>query len=465
MTRTPSWRTALLCLALLSPSVFAQYWIRPSGSTLRGHGAGITIGHVNGDGKPDAVVLATEGPTGRNDIRYHVSLGLNTSGWPTGAEYSHTLQNAFPSSSGKGGAGVALTEVNGNSRPDLLVMTLYDKPGFEAFEWRIGLDLDATGAASSWTTVRRLSSSAIPSDGADIAVGNFDADPRPDAVVLHYASPTATPANQYRYTLLANLDATGQPAAVYPGGVGVTYTIPGQGPVGDGAGVAITNLDSNPQPEIVICSYDAPAGVNSFRWTIGWNASNQGAVLPGNWTTRVEVAGVGHDGEGAGIAIGQFHPDARLDAIFMAYDPGPGGNREWRIQPKPNCLGALEAFGTGCALPTGQPSLAVADGLLPTACRGSRLQADNVLTLGTTGFLLVDTVPLAPPIDLGPYGFPGCLVYVNPGALIPFPAVGTTFKIDIPALCPPFDLYVQGVFFQGTKFGLTKPVKVLFGTH
>lgn len=59
--------------------------------------------------------------------------------------------------------------------------------------------------------------------------------------------------------------------------VGTGYIqVPGVGDLGQGAGIAIGNIDNNPMPDVVIMAYDNPAGANSFRYRIGWNLNRDG---------------------------------------------------------------------------------------------------------------------------------------------------------------------------------------------
>src|SRR4051812_6972739 len=68
-------------------------------------------------------------------------------------------------------------------------------------------------------------------------------------------------------------------------------TVPGVGDLGEGAGLAVTNLDGNPRPEMILMAYDAPAGPNNFRYKVGFNL-NTGAVAA-SWGPMIQVPGVG----------------------------------------------------------------------------------------------------------------------------------------------------------------------------
>ena len=104
------------------------------------------------------------------------------------------------------------------------------------------------------------------------------------------------------------------------------YTqVGGVGSVGDGAGVAFVNLDSNARPEMILMAYDDPDGGNKFRYKIGWNVNVKGKAA--SWSGYIQVGGVGNQGEGAGIAFVNLDTNPRPEMILMAYDAPSGGNK------------------------------------------------------------------------------------------------------------------------------------------
>lgn len=101
--------------------------------------------------------------------------------------------------------------------------------------------------------------------------------------------------------------------------------VDGVGWEGQGAGAAIANLDGDPRPELVLMAYDNPSGANNFRVKIGWNLGTNGVAQrwdPGFSMTD----GVGWEGQGAGIALANLDGDARPEMVLMAYDNPSGAN-------------------------------------------------------------------------------------------------------------------------------------------
>ncbi|MCU0290006.1 MAG: hypothetical protein MUF15_26915, partial [Acidobacteria bacterium] len=84
-----------------------------------------------------------------------------------------------------------------------------------------------------------------------------------------------------------------------------------------GAGAAFTNLDSNPRPELILLVYDVAERPNNFHYRIGWNVDKNGTAE--HWGDNVIIPGIGWGSLGAGIAVTQLDNDARPEIILMIY--------------------------------------------------------------------------------------------------------------------------------------------------
>jgi Common central domain of tyrosinase/Polyphenol oxidase middle domain len=160
--------------------------------------------------------------------------------------------------------------------------------------------------------------------GADIVLLQLDGDARPDLIAVAYDNPAR--GNTFRYRVGLNLDAAGVSANWTSGYI----EVPGVGWEGQGAGAAAADLDGNGQPELLLMAYDNPGGENSFRYTIGWNLDAQGRAA--NWSTHAQVRGVGWEGQGAAVVIGQIDTNPRPDFLFIAYDnPAQANSFRYRL--------------------------------------------------------------------------------------------------------------------------------------
>ena len=449
--------TCILSLAL-APLASAQ-WSQPGTGAIANGGA-ITYGDVDRDGRLDVVLASTEDSAQGQRFVHAVQKSVDGSGRPTGASSSFAFNGAFSFTAGQNesGVGIALADLDNNGALELIIGMVYPKAATHDFEWRIGWNLQNDGAVSSWGPTRVVPMGDVRSQGAGLAVGDFQSNGRPDLVLAYYENPTTSPANVYRYKILLDLNTTG-----VPGSETAWLSTPGQGHDAEGADVAVTNLDADPAPELILACNDAPSGPNEIRWKVGWNMTPSGGTL--QWTERAPEP-TGSTGLGAGIYVGRFDADPRPDIVFCTLEPDAFSGFSWEVRPGRNGLGATLASGPGCPLGSIQPALSLPDCELPTDCRPLSIRAN--VPFYSAGILFFDVAPGAPPLDLGPFGFPGCTLFMDlfdpqapfTGALPP--------KVDFPALCGFDRLYVQGAFLSlppNIDLGLTPLVELLFGRY
>ena len=93
---------------------------------------------------------------------------------------------------------------------------------------------------------------------------------------------------------------------------------------GEGADLVVTNLDQDPRPEMILMAYDAPQGANNFRYKVGWNLGMDGKTM--QWSRMTQIEGVGSVGDGAGLALADLDGNGYPEMVLMAYDNPDGGN-------------------------------------------------------------------------------------------------------------------------------------------
>jgi len=307
--------TALYCF-VISPA-FAQY-TTVEGVGWEGQGADVAIANLDGDSRPDMVLMAYDNPSEANSFRYKVGWNLDGNG------IANRWDNSYIEVGGVGwegaGAGVAIANLDGNSRPDMVLMA-YDNPAqANSFRYKVGWNLNSYGVAERWdNSYIEVGGVGWEGAGAGVAIANLDGDSRPDMVLMAYDNPSE--ANSFRYKVGWNLNSNGVAERWDNGYVEVE----GVGWEGQGAGIAIVNLDEHSRPEMILMAYDNPSEANSFRYKVGWNLNNNGVA--NRWdNSYVEVGGVGWEGAGAGVAIANLDDLTRPEMVLMAYDNPSEGN-------------------------------------------------------------------------------------------------------------------------------------------
>jgi len=220
------------------------------------------------------------------------------------------------------GAGVAFVNLDSNARPEMILMSYDDPDGGNKFRYKIGWNVNANGKAASWSSYIQVGGVGNQGEGAGIAFVNLDSNARPEMILMAYDAPSG--GNKFRYKIGWNVKPNGR-AVSWSG-----YTqVGGVGSVGDGAGIAFVNLDSNARPEMILMAYDDPSGGNKFRYKIGWNVKTNGKAT--SWSGYFQVTGVGSQGEGADVTFVNLDTNPRPEMILMAYD-APGGPNNFRYR-------------------------------------------------------------------------------------------------------------------------------------
>jgi hypothetical protein len=314
---------ALAAILTTSSSLTAQHITVP-GVGWEGAGAGVAIANLDGNSRPEMIMMAYDDPQQGNTFRYRVGRNINGAG--IASSWSGFVQ--VPGVGWKGqGAGVAIGDIGGSGRPDMILMA-YDNPsGGNTFRYRVGRDLDADGVASSWSSFITVPGVGWEGAGADVALVDLDSNPRPDMILMAYDDPQR--ANSFRYRIGYNLNSNGVAASWRSGFV----TAPGVGWEGQGAGIAIGDFGGNSRPDMVLMAYDNPVGANTFRYRIGLDLNVQGVAS--SWSTpHVTEPGVGWEGQGAGVAVADLAGDGAPDLVMMAYDnPSRANTFRYRVKP------------------------------------------------------------------------------------------------------------------------------------
>jgi hypothetical protein len=213
------------------------------------------------------IAFHIDNPRGESAGYYRVGRNLDAGGNVTG---DWTDPIPIPGWFGRDnqGGGVAVTDLDGNGRPDLIVFYIDNPPGDNAGYYRVGPNLDAGGnVTGTWTDPTRIPGwFGGENQGGGVAITDLDGNGRPELIVFHIDNPSGENAGYYRVG--PNLDAGGNVTGDWTAPV----HFPGWfGYENQGGGAAITDLDVNGQPDLVMFSIDNPGGGNAGYYRVGRN--------------------------------------------------------------------------------------------------------------------------------------------------------------------------------------------------
>jgi flagellar basal body rod protein FlgC len=175
-------------------------------------GAGVALADINANGTVDLLVFHIDNPNGDNHGYYRIGWNLNTAGDPSGGWSAIKAVPGWFGAENQG-AGVALADINGNGSQDLVVYHIDNPGGENHGYYRIGWNLNAAGdVAGGWSAIKPIPGwFGSENQGGGIAIADLDGDGRPELIVFHVDNPSGVNHGYYRigWRLNAAGDVTG----------------------------------------------------------------------------------------------------------------------------------------------------------------------------------------------------------------------------------------------------------------
>jgi hypothetical protein len=240
----------------------------------------VAVGDLNGDGKLDLVVAEIYQNANRQNGGVSVLLGNGDGTFRAPVSYS---------SGGQGAVSVAIADVNGDGKPDIVVANLSANGDDTIGSVSVLL---GNGDGTFRNTVTYSSNGYI----ADaMAVADINGDGKLDVVIANQCQSSGDCNNGGVSVLLGNGDGTFQNAVSY--GSGGKYA----------SGVAIGDLNGDGHPDLVVAHY----------YKIGDFSQSVVSVLLGNGDGTFQGAVSYSTGgkDAVGVAIGDLNGDGKPDVV------------------------------------------------------------------------------------------------------------------------------------------------------
>jgi hypothetical protein len=327
-------KSRLVWMVNAQSDMTAESWTagtKVDGVSYSNEGGGTAIADINGNGKPDLVLMGIDAPEGANEFRYKVGWDLRNDG--TATSWSSPIHVAGPGDLNAGG-GAAIADINGNGKPDLLLMAIDNPEGPNNFRYKIGWDLKNDGVASSWSTVFQVDAIGDLTEGGGAALADINGNGKLDLLLMGIDAPKGP--NQFRYKIGWDLNSSGQ-AANWSSALAVE----GVGDLAEGGDATIADINGDGKLDLVLMAVDSTTGLNQFRYKVGWGLGMDGQAA--NWSPPISQDGVSDLNEGGGAAIADINSDGKLDLLLMGIDATEGANQfrykiAWNIEPENKTL-------------------------------------------------------------------------------------------------------------------------------
>ncbi len=262
------------------------------------NGASVTIGDVTGNGTPDLVVLAVDGGSQPNRAAYRVGRDLDAGGNIVGG---WTEWHNIPdwTSDNTQGAGVAITDLKGNGKLDVIVLMVDNAAQVNTARYRVGRDLDANGnVTGGWLPWHDVPWFSWENQGAGIAVADLAGNGRPDLIVMTVDNPVMQ--NRGIYRVGRDLDQDAKVTNEWSDWVDMPGWFSWEN---QGGGVAVADTTGSGHLDIVVFGIDNPPGQNQAFYRIAFDVNADGVPQAG-WSSLLGVNNwFSWENQGGGIAV------------------------------------------------------------------------------------------------------------------------------------------------------------------
>lgn len=263
-----------------------------------------------------AVVAHLDNPAGDNRVHHRVGRDLGLDGTVAGGWTPNGNPIPGPVLGPEGrGLGIAVGDITGNGRPDLVVLTVEPATvGCNASYW-IGTDLNANGVPTGWLGPKLLHSSlnGLVTE-ADIALVDLDADRRPELVIAYAVSAPGLPTRLY-YRVGWHLDTAGNVKEGWSESKPIPWSHSG---VVRGLGVDIADLDDDDRADIAVLVVEDHNGADRASIQVGHAINRRGNVV-GGWSAPQPIGGppIAARHAGAGLSIVDITGSRKPDVVAL----------------------------------------------------------------------------------------------------------------------------------------------------
>jgi Domain of unknown function (DUF1929)/FG-GAP-like repeat len=289
----------------------------PNWGSWENQGGGIAVADVNSNGQSDMIVFQIDNPAGANRGLYRVgrnldALGNMAGGWGAWIEIPDWF--AWENQGGS----VAVADLDNDGQPELVVFMIDNPPGQNQGYYRVGKNLNATGAVTGgwgpWMPIPDWFSWENQYGG--IAVADLNNDGALELIVMMVDNPPG--ANRGVYRVGTGLDANGNVTGGWSPWIDVPDWFFWEN---QGAAIAVTSPNGAGQRDLIVFQIDNAIGQNQAFYKIGHNVGLDGNVT--EWSPWIGVpAWSSWENQGGGATVARLNGKEHLLAFMVDNPPG-----------------------------------------------------------------------------------------------------------------------------------------------
>lgn len=256
----------------------------PDWFAWQNQGTDIAVADLDGDGQPELIVFQIDNPAGLNQGYYRIGWSLDAGGNVTGGWGPWVPIPNWFAWENHGGA-IAVADLDGDGRPELIVFQIDAPPGPNAGYYRVGWNLGTDGAVTDgWGDWIKMDWFSWENQGAGLAIADLDGNGRPELIVFQIDNPEGL--NRAYYQIGWELDTNGRVV----GGWSPWAEVPGWSSwENQGSAITLANLGGIGRPELVVVMIDhPPAGNAAFYRILDLDVDLDKAAELGAWRLLAE---------------------------------------------------------------------------------------------------------------------------------------------------------------------------------
>ena len=286
-------------------------------------GEGADTYDFNGNGTPDYLFAVIAGPQNAgNNVFYRIGFDVLSNGIPQ--SYSSWIPIWHSIGNLSSGLGAAVTELNGNDTPELVVAWVDNPSGENSANYRVCWDLAADGKYSSCSAEKKDIPGHVGSStqGAGLDIVDVSGDGRPEMFFGWIDNPADV--NKGYYRVGWNLDTNGDSSNWWTNPKEIEGAF---SPANAGLGLTVDDMDGNGQLDLVAAWVRNPAGENDWAYSVGEDLDGNAYV--DSWSPGHRIPGwVGDKTAAASLASADLVTGDGVPELMVGWIDNPSDDKK-----------------------------------------------------------------------------------------------------------------------------------------